>query len=116
MAGDVMMLKKLAAAVIAASTAIIPFSADTANLLSSANVYAEEKGAALSLPEWIPTDFESALEFRNTYGATHIGEQNECDLLCVVFQEQHYSTKKITFVLLSYVCCTIGVAEFKCRL
>lgn len=36
------------------------------------------------LPEWVPTDFESALEFRNTYGATHI----EDGLICAVFWEQ----------------------------
>ena len=88
------MLKKLTAAVIAASTAIIPFSADTVNILSKTNVHAEETANAASILDWIPKDLKSALEFRNTYGATHIGEQNECDLLCVVFQEQHYSTKK----------------------
>ncbi|WP_024861935.1 dockerin type I domain-containing protein [Ruminococcus flavefaciens] len=75
------MLKKLAAAVIAASTAIIPFSADNVNVFSPTNVYAEEKGAAVSLPEWVPTDPESALEFRNTYGAVHI--QN--GLICIVY-------------------------------
>lgn len=36
------MLKKLAAAVIAASTAIIPFSADTVNVLLQTDVYAED--------------------------------------------------------------------------
>ena len=46
------------------------------------------------LPDWIPNDLESAIEFRNTYGATHIGGQNESDLLCVVFQEPNYSKKK----------------------
>lgn len=36
------------------------------------------------LPEWVPTDFDSALEFRNTYGTTHI----EDGLICAVFWEQ----------------------------
>ena len=36
------------------------------------------------LPEWVPTDFESALEFRNTYGATHIDD----GLICAVLWEQ----------------------------
>ena len=49
-----------------------------------------------SLPDWIPTDLNSAIGFRNTYGATHIGDGNECDLLCVVFKEESYSTKKYT--------------------
>ena len=49
-----------------------------------------------SLPDWIPNDLESAVEFRNTYGTTHIGIGNESDLLCVVFQEDSYSTKKYT--------------------
>ena len=73
------MLKKLAAAVIAASTAIIPFSADTVNVL---NVYAEETSGSVLLPEWMPKDYESALEFRNTYGTTHI----EDGMICVVHE------------------------------
>lgn len=32
------------------------------------------------IPEWIPTDFETAMDFANTYGATHI----EDGLLCIV--------------------------------
>ena len=80
MAGDVMMLKKLAAAVIAALTAIVPFSAGDVNVLTPMGVYAEEAGNAASAPGWIPDDFESALEFRNTYGATHI----EDGLICIV--------------------------------
>ncbi|EWM52213.1 dockerin type I repeat-containing protein [Ruminococcus flavefaciens] len=44
--------------------------------------------------DWIPNDLESAVEFLNTYGVTHIGDQNESDLLCVVFEEPSFSTKK----------------------
>ncbi|WP_295088303.1 hypothetical protein [Ruminococcus sp.] len=51
-------------------------------------VYAAEKPVSAKsmeeLPEWVPTDFESALEFRNTYGATHV----EDGLICAVFWEQ----------------------------
>ena len=51
-------------------------------------VYAAEQPAIAEstekLPEWVPTDFESALEFRNTYGATHV----EDGLICAVFWEQ----------------------------
>ena len=50
--------------------------------------------AVASIPDWIPKDLESAVDFLNTYGATHIGGQSESDLLCVVFQEPNYSTKK----------------------
>ena len=35
-------------------------------------------------PDWLPSDFDSALKFRNTYGAIHI----EDGLICAVFQEQ----------------------------
>lgn len=30
------------------------------------------------IPKWIPQDFESAMEFRNTYGATHISNNHTC--------------------------------------
>lgn len=33
-----------------------------------------------AIPEWVPTDFETAMKFANTYGATHI----EDGLLCIV--------------------------------
>lgn len=92
--GEVKMLKKITAAVIAATTAIIPFSADYLNALIPMSVYAEDKAYAYSIPDWIPQSFDAALTFRNTYGATHIGDENESDLLCVVFEEPSYSTKK----------------------
>ena len=76
-----MMLKKLAAAVTAASMAIIPFPAGNVNVFTPMNVYAEGTGAKAALPDWIPEDFESALEFRNTYGAVHIQD----DLICIVY-------------------------------
>ena len=82
-AGDLIMLKKLTAAVIAASTAIIPFSTDSGNVFSPINIYAEETGAIATLPDWIPSDFDSAVNFRNTYGAVHIDN----GLICIVYPE-----------------------------
>ena len=35
------------------------------------------------VPDWVPQDFDAALEFLNTYGATHIQE----GYLCTVFRE-----------------------------
>ena len=84
-----MILKKLIAAFIAASTAIIPFSTDNANVSNTSKVFAEEALTESSVPDWIPTSFEEALDFRNKYGTTHIGSGNESDLLCLVFKEQY---------------------------
>ena len=47
--------------------------------------YAAEHATGAALPEWIPQNYESAQNFRNTYGATHI----ENGLVCIVFRE-HY--------------------------
>ena len=84
-----MILKKITAAFIAVSMAIIPFSADNANVSNTSKVYAEEALTESSVPDWIPTSFEEALDFRNKYGTTHIGSGNESDLLCLVFKEQY---------------------------
>ncbi|MBP3745966.1 MAG: dockerin type I repeat-containing protein [Ruminococcus sp.] len=78
-----MKIKKTAAAIIAAMTAIAPLSLNTYVLTPTA-VFAEETGDYTELPDWIPTDFETALEFRNTYGATHIQD----GLVCLVFSEE----------------------------
>ena len=86
-----MILKKLTAAVIAAATAIIPFSADNANVSNTSKAYAEESLTESSIPDWIPTTFEEAVSFRNKYGATHIGSGNESNLICLVFKEQYRS-------------------------
>lgn len=37
------------------------------------------------LPDWIPNDYESALAFRNTYGATRAAD----GLICTVFKQQY---------------------------
>ena len=75
-----MKLTRLAAAFIAASTAITPLSLNTSAPIS----FAEDVSGVTQLPEWLPSDFDSALEFRNTYGAIHIDD----GLICAVFQEQ----------------------------
>ena len=75
-----MKLTRLTAAVIAAATAITPLSFNASASIS----YAEETNGIAPPPDWIPSDFDSALEFRNTYGAIHI----EDGLICAVFQEQ----------------------------
>ena len=93
-AGDIIMLQKLTAAVIAAATAIIPFPTGAVNVFIPMNINTDDTAYTYSIPDWIPQSFDEAISFRNTYGATHIGDQNESDLLCVVFQEPNYSKKK----------------------
>lgn len=66
----------------AAVTALAPMSLN-ASVLVPAVASAVGVDAIAELPEWIPDDYESALEFRNTYGATHIGN----GLICVVYPE-----------------------------
>ena len=65
-------------------TAFIPLSSAGITAYDVPAVFAEEKADAVKLPKWVPTDFKSALEFRNRYGATHI----EDGYLCVLFTEQ----------------------------
>ena len=76
--------KRLTAALIAAMTAITPLSVNCTVLLASSAVFAEDTGAVAALPDWIPSDFDSAVEFRNTYGATHIGN----GLICIVYPDR----------------------------
>ena len=73
---NTMKLKRLTAALIAAMTAVTPLSFHS----PAATVFAESTGAVSALPDWIPSDFESAVEFRNTYGATHVDN----GLICIV--------------------------------
>ena len=75
-----MKLTRLTAALIAAATAITPLSFNASAPIS----YAEKTNGIAPPPDWIPSDFDSALEFRNTYGAIHI----EDGLICAVFQKQ----------------------------
>ena len=75
---------KRMAAVIASAATIIPFSSESISVVVPSAVFAAEHGMGAALPDWIPSDYESALEFRNTYGATHIQD----GLVCIVFKEQ----------------------------
>lgn len=77
---------KLTAALLTAAAAIIPLSVNSLNAHPDEPVFAADTAdpaAAVKLPDWIPDDFESALNFRNTYGATRI----DSGLICIVFQE-----------------------------
>ena len=73
-----MKLTKLSAALFAATFAITPFSFSDSALFTPSAMVAE--AVVATLPDWIPKDFDSAVEFRNTYGATHIDN----GLVCVV--------------------------------
>ena len=84
-----MNLKKITAAAIAVTAAFAPLSSGSISALAPQTVFAETHGMGAALPDWIPSDFESALKFRNTYGATHIRD----GLVCIVFKEQ---AEKIT--------------------
>ena len=86
-----MKLKHLAAFLTAAVTLAVPLAGSG---FASAALAADTEPAADTetpagtetatvLPDWIPTDFDAALEFRNTYGATHIAD----GLVCIVFTE-----------------------------
>ena len=75
-----MKLSRLTAALIAAATAITPLSFNASAPIS----YAEDTGAVAKLPDWIPSDFDSAVEFRNSYGATHIDN----GLICLVYPDR----------------------------
>ena len=68
---------------LAAASAFTPFSPFrlTAQEMPVVSAVVVEEPAAL--PDWIPKDFESALKFRNTYGATRIGD----GFICIVYEE-----------------------------
>ena len=78
-----MKFRKIAAAFAAAAVAAAPISAERLSLFVPSAVYAADHAMGAALPDWIPYSFESALEFRNTYGATHVKD----GLVCVVFKE-----------------------------
>ena len=75
-----MKLKKLTAALVAAATALTPLAFNASVPVS----YAVDTGAIANLPDWIPSDFDSAVEFRNNYGATHIDN----GLICIVYPDR----------------------------
>ncbi len=74
---------RLAAALIAVFTAVMPLSGNV-NVTVPCTAYAEGSTLTDSV-EWIPKSFDDALDFRNTYGAVHI----ENGVLCVVFQREY---------------------------
>ena len=74
---------RFTAAIVAAMTMIAPFSLSKPVLAVPEIVFAEGKGAVSKLPDWIPSDFDSALEFHNTYGAVHIDN----GLICLVLKQ-----------------------------
>ena len=74
------------AAVVTATFSLFSMSGITSS--ESFNVYAEDEEEISVLPDWVPQSFDAALDFRNTYGVTHIGTINRNnDTLCVVFPE-----------------------------
>ena len=75
---------RLTAASIAAITAMLPFSAPVLSDRTLPAAFAADSGDSAAIPDWIPTDFASALEFRNTCGCTHI----EGSIVCIVFEQQ----------------------------
>ncbi len=79
-----MKAKRTAAALTAAIITLIPLSGAVSPAAEPAAVYAAEGEGLQKMPGWIPADFDSALEFRNTYGGTHI----EDGLLCIVYEQQ----------------------------
>ncbi|MBP7187312.1 MAG: dockerin type I repeat-containing protein [Ruminococcus sp.] len=72
---------RITAALVAAS--MIPLSASGFIPTAITAVCAAD---TVSVPDWVPSDFKSAQDFRNTYGTTHIDTNlNENDTVCVVF-------------------------------
>ncbi|MBR5361796.1 MAG: dockerin type I repeat-containing protein [Oscillospiraceae bacterium] len=52
--------------------------------LNGLSAFAEAISPDAPVPDWVPTDFLSAMEFRNTYGATHIAD----DRICIVERQE----------------------------
>ena len=75
------MKKKILATLIAAMTVISPLTLSS-YITTPETAFAEDTGAVDELPEWVPTNFETAVDFCNTYGATHI----ENGYVCVVYK------------------------------
>lgn len=80
-----MIFKKLTAAVAVISTAFTLLPLNDRTFSEPTVAYAEDKNVLPPQTTWIPTDFESAREFRNTYGATHIVD----GVVCVVFEIEY---------------------------
>ena len=87
-----MKLTRFAAALTAVITAVMPVTINTDRSVSC-TAYAEGTTLTDSVA-WIPKDFDSALEFRNTYGAVHI----EDGVLCVVFKREYEPLDPVNYV------------------
>ena len=77
-----MKYRKLTALLLAAAAAITPVSAAAAQIPLSAS--AADGSAGAELPDWIPNDYYSAVEFYNSFGGSLIGD----GLVCLVFAEE----------------------------
>ena len=94
-----MRFQRTVAAFIAVATALAPLSTSSISTFIPSAVSAEDNSKGAALPEWIPYDYDTALKFRNTYGATHIQD----GLVCIVFKEQYESVPTdVNEELLSY--------------
>lgn len=80
-----MKLQKLTAFLLAAVCAAAPAASHGLTPQSPLTVSAEDTAVITKLPDWIPNDYESALAFRNTYGATRTAD----GLICTVFKQQY---------------------------
>ena len=78
-----MKFAKQTAALIASVIACTPLMLNSSAFFVPSTVFAESAGAAAALPDWIPNDFDSAVEFRNTYGATRIDNGLVCAVFCL---------------------------------
>ena len=87
-----MKLTRFAAALTAVMTAVMPVTINTDRTVPC-TVYAEGTTLTDSVA-WIPKDFDSALEFRNTYGAVHI----ENGVLCIVFKREYEPLDPVNYV------------------
>ena len=80
-----MKLQKLTVFLLAAVCAAAPAASPGLTLQDALTVSAEDTAVITKLPDWIPNDFASALEFRNTYGATRTAD----GLICLVFRQEY---------------------------
>ncbi|MBO4878055.1 MAG: dockerin type I repeat-containing protein [Ruminococcus sp.] len=78
-----MNFKKITAALVAAATINSPVF--SSGLILTDVLASDEQGSRVvaTLPDWVPTDYESAIDFANTYGVSHV----ENGLICLLFPE-----------------------------
>ena len=76
--------KKTAAFLTASLIALTGFPGTCFSAASPPVAAAADSGTAKMYPDWIPSSYDSALEFRNTYGHTHI----DGNWLCIVFEQE----------------------------